>query len=269
MRDETRQRDRADIVLELFEAYHDRVYAFARKSAEPAVAEDATQEAFVRLLQHPRLEELEISISYILKIVHNILRRRFTRSVRLREIVDENIKPRIRQREEDSSPKPLETTAAVLQDGWLHTGDLGRLDAEGNLTLTGRSKDVIILENGKNVHPEDVEAQYERSPYIAELCVVGRGDRLHAVIVPEWEKLTQPQSAAFVSMPSLIDPALAPEGCHVIHAYLPATEPYEVWEGVARGTADLPGVESEEGTLEIDPEQLEAWMEKSGLAPPR
>ena len=54
--------------------------------------------------------------------------------------------------------------------------------------------------------------------------------------MPEWEKLTQPQSAAFVSMPSLIDPALAPEGCHVIHAYLPATEPYEVWEGVARGT---------------------------------
>ena len=59
---------------------------------------------------------------------------------------------------------------------------------------------------------------------------------IHHIVVPEWEKLTQPQSAAFVSMPSLIDPALAPEGCHVIHAYLPATEPYEVWEGVARGT---------------------------------
>ena len=40
-------------------------------------------------------------------------------------------------------------------------------------------------------------------------------------------------------------------------------------EGVARGTADLPGAESEDGTLEIDPEQLKAWMEKSGLAPPR
>ena len=82
---------RSDIVLDLFEQYYDRVYAFARKSAEPAVAEDATQEAFVRLLQHPRLEELEISISYILKIVHNILRRRHTRSVRLREILDEQV----------------------------------------------------------------------------------------------------------------------------------------------------------------------------------
>jgi RNA polymerase sigma factor (sigma-70 family) len=129
MRDETRQRDRADIVLELFEAYHDRVYAFARKSAEPAVAEDATQEAFVRLLQHPRLEELEISISYILKIVHNILRRRFTRSVRLREIVDENIKPRIRQREEDSSPKPLRAAEELTNLGQVELA-FGRLNAD-------------------------------------------------------------------------------------------------------------------------------------------
>jgi RNA polymerase sigma factor (sigma-70 family) len=94
------KQERADLVLGLFEAYYNRVYAFARKSAEPAVAEDATQEAFVRLLQHPRLEELEISISYLLKIVHNILRRRYSRSVRLREILDEKVKPRERQRNE-------------------------------------------------------------------------------------------------------------------------------------------------------------------------
>lgn len=63
--------------------------------------------------------------------------------------------------------------------------------------------------------------------------------------MPEWEKLTQPQSAAFVSMPSLIDPSLAPEGCHVIHAYLPATEPYDVWEGVARGTPAYDALKAE------------------------
>ena len=68
---------------------------------------------------------------------------------------------------------------------------------------------------------------------------------IHHIVVPEWEKLTQPQSAAFVSMPSLIDPALAPEGCHVIHAYLPATEPYEVWEGVARGTPAYDALKAE------------------------
>lgn len=125
----TPRRDRAEIVLDLFEMYHDRVYAFARKSAEPAVAEDATQEAFVRLLQHPRLEELEISISYILKIVHNILRRRFTRSVRLREIVDEKIKPRLRQREEDSSPKPLLAADELMNLGQVEAA-FGRLNPD-------------------------------------------------------------------------------------------------------------------------------------------
>ena len=89
---------RTQIVLDLFDAYYDRVYAFARKSADAAVAEDVTQEAFTRLLQHPRLEELEISISYLLKIVHNLLRRRHSRSVRLREILDEEVTPRERRR---------------------------------------------------------------------------------------------------------------------------------------------------------------------------
>lgn len=96
--------DRGQIVLDLFDAYYTRVYAFARKSADPAVAEDATQEAFVRLLQHPRLEELEISISYLLKIVHNILRRRHTRSVRLREILDREVTPRQRLEAESTHP---------------------------------------------------------------------------------------------------------------------------------------------------------------------
>src|SRR5690606_13697986 len=63
--------------------------------------------------------------------------------------------------------------AGTLRDGWLHTGDLGRLDAQGRLTITGRSKDVIVLSSGKNVYPEDVEAVYARSPFIREICVVG------------------------------------------------------------------------------------------------
>ncbi|MAC20204.1 MAG: hypothetical protein CMJ23_11115 [Phycisphaerae bacterium] len=94
MVEKTINEKRSDIVLDLFDRYYERVYAFARKSADTAVAEDATQEAFVRLLQHPRLEELEISISYLLKIVHNILRRRHTRASRLREILDEEVVPR-------------------------------------------------------------------------------------------------------------------------------------------------------------------------------
>ena len=62
-------RRRSAIVLDLFERYYSRVYAFARRSVGANVAEDATQEAFLRLLQHPRLEELDISISYMLRVV--------------------------------------------------------------------------------------------------------------------------------------------------------------------------------------------------------
>lgn len=135
---------RAEIVLELFEQYYDRVFAFARKSAEQAVAEDATQEAFVRLLQHPRLEELEISISYLLKIVHNILRRRHTRSARLREILDEEVTPRERRRH-DSTGLIFERQDAEA------AADLGSLDrAFGRLNDDERDAIRLIVCEGRS-----------------------------------------------------------------------------------------------------------------------
>jgi len=85
-----------------------------------------------------------------------------------------------------------EVTAAVLDSGWLHTGDLGRIDAAGRLRITGRSKEVIVLASGKNIHPEEVEAHYGQSPFVKELCVLGltrpgepSAERLHAVVVPD------------------------------------------------------------------------------------
>jgi long-chain acyl-CoA synthetase len=91
-----------------------------------------------------------------------------------------------------------DATAAVLRDGWFYTGDLGYFDAEGNLFLTGRKKEVIVLSNGKNIYPEEVEAHYLKSPYIKELAVMGLegkpgegGDRLHAVVVPNFDALRQ------------------------------------------------------------------------------
>ena len=91
-----------------------------------------------------------------------------------------------------------DATAAVLRDGWFYTGDLGYFDADGNLFLTGRKKEVIVLSNGKNIYPEEVEAHYLKSPYIKELAVMGLegkpgegGDRLHAVIVPNFDVLRQ------------------------------------------------------------------------------
>ena len=92
-----------------------------------------------------------------------------------------------------------DATAAVLRDGWLHTGDLGYFDAGGNLFITGRRKEVIILSNGKNIYPEEIEAHYLKSPYIKEICVLGlegrpgdpASDHLHAVVVPNFEVLRQ------------------------------------------------------------------------------
>ena len=91
-------------------------------------------------------------------------------------------------------------TGEVLNNGWLSTGDLGRLDADGFLHITGRSKDVIVLSSGKNIYPEEIEHAYEkRCPLIKEMCVLGLTsqhdgeiqEKLHAVIVPDWERLKQ------------------------------------------------------------------------------
>ncbi len=91
-----------------------------------------------------------------------------------------------------------DATAAVLRDGWFYTGDLGYFDAQGNLFLTGRKKEVIVLSNGKNVYPEEIETHYLKSPFIKEIAVMGLegkpgegGDRLHAVIVPNFDVLRQ------------------------------------------------------------------------------
>src|SRR3989454_6884221 len=92
-----------------------------------------------------------------------------------------------------------DATAAVLKDGWLLTGDLGYFDAHRNLFITGRKKEVIVLSNGKNVYPEEIEAHYLKSPYIKEICVLGlearpgdpTSERLHGVVVPNFELLKQ------------------------------------------------------------------------------
>jgi len=93
-----------------------------------------------------------------------------------------------------------DATAEVLRDGWFYTGDLGYLDTDGNLFLTGRKKEVIVLSNGKNTYPEEVEAHYLKSAFIKELAVMGiegqageGRDRLHAVIVPNFDVLRQRQ----------------------------------------------------------------------------
>jgi long-chain acyl-CoA synthetase len=67
-------------------------------------------------------------------------------------------------------------TRGALVDRWLYTGDLGRLDDDGNLYLVGRSKEIIVDTNGKNVYPDELEETYSDSPYIKELSIVGLPD---------------------------------------------------------------------------------------------
>ncbi|MGD9588008.1 MAG: AMP-binding protein [Pyrinomonadaceae bacterium] len=93
---------------------------------------------------------------------------------------------------------PEATADAFTDDGWFRSGDLGKFDADGHLYIVGRAKDVIVLPSGKNVHPEDLEVHYLKSPMVEELAIIGVRDekeqragaeKLAAVVVPDFEYL--------------------------------------------------------------------------------
>jgi long-chain acyl-CoA synthetase len=126
-----------------------------------------------------------------------------------------------------------DATAAVLHDGWLHTGDLGALDARGNLFITGREKEMIVLSSGKNIYPEEIEAHYLKSPFVKEICVLGLesrpgepyAERLHAVVVPNVEVLRERK---IVNMREVIRFDI-----ETLSAQLPSTKrilSFEIWQ---------------------------------------
>ena len=86
---------------------------------------------------------------------------------------------------------PEETAEVLTDDGWYRTGDLGYLDDDGYLYITGRASTLIVTEGGKNVQPEDVEEVYDQSPVIREIGVLQRDGRLVAVVVPDPGEIRQ------------------------------------------------------------------------------
>lgn len=88
---------------------------------------------------------------------------------------------------------PEATREVLSEDGWLRTGDLGRIDEKGFLFITGRAKNMIVTAAGKNVYPEEIEAVVGQNPYISELLVYGQRNEatgredIHAIVVPNYE----------------------------------------------------------------------------------
>jgi len=143
-----------------------------------------------------------------------------------------------------------EATADVLDgDGWLHTGDLGRLDAKGRLVLVGRAKDVVVTASGENIHLDDVEDRLGAIPGVREYSLVGLpldrgGERLGMLAVPDLDDQATDADrrlafdvarssirAAAAKLPVVSRPAVV----HLVSADLPRTATRKVKRKEVRG----------------------------------
>ena len=85
--------------------------------------------------------------------------------------------------------KNPEATAQTLdKDGWYHTGDLGVMDAEGNIYIRGRIKNMLLGASGQNIYPEEIEDKLNTLPYVSECIVIQKNEKLYALIYPDYEE---------------------------------------------------------------------------------
>jgi long-chain acyl-CoA synthetase len=103
--------------------------------------------------------------------------------------------------------KPEKTSETFTEDGWLKTGDVGRLDHEGFLFITGRAKDIIITAGGKNITPAEIENRLKFSPYISDAVIIGDKRKFLSCLVmidqENVEKFAQDRKVPFNNFKSL------------------------------------------------------------------
>ena len=86
--------------------------------------------------------------------------------------------------------KNEEATEQVLDaDGWLHTGDLGLIDEQGNVTIKGRSKNMLLGSSGQNIYPEEIEDKLNNLPYVSESIIVQQNNKLVGLVYPDFDEL--------------------------------------------------------------------------------
>lgn len=163
-----------------------------------------------------------------------------------------------------------EATARAVRDGWLHTGDLGRLDAEGYLTIDDRLKDIIVV-GGSNVSPVEVETALCRHPAVREAAVYGvpepyLGEEVHAAVVL---RAGQTASAADIlgSIRLLLPPSRHPSQLDIVEA-LPKAPTGKILRRVLRDRARAAATEPPAGAPAALRDWLDAWFDlRLGVRP--
>lgn len=84
---------------------------------------------------------------------------------------------------------PQITAAVMMPDGWMRTGDLGTIDADGFLYIRGRSKTMLLGPNGQNIYPEEIEAKLNNMPLVVESLIISDNKKLTALIYPDWDQI--------------------------------------------------------------------------------
>jgi long-chain acyl-CoA synthetase len=173
-----------------------------------------------------------------------------------------------------------EETDKVIKNGWFHTGDLGYVDKDGYLYITGRTKEIIVLSSGKNIYPEELEKHYLQTPLIKEMCVFGEGktqgiaDALKAVIVPNTEYMKEKNISNFNeavkwqinSLSAKIPPYKRIMGYEVYQHALPRTTLGKLKRYLIKDIVSVKVVEKESEMSEDERELLESPAGKMVIA---